>query len=357
MLTYNIPQLDHSIIHKNEMMSDIDYKYKCDACNHIFQKSDHLARHKEDNHLNNKKNILICKTCFKSFVNLKYLKAHSQRHLENRSKMCVICKLKFVDLKRHILLHTGKDRYKCSTCDKSFSQKKILKDHNLTHTDVKTFICNKCEKLFVSSSRLKSHEKSHISEKQYKCIQCVKIFKTSSSLRNHHLLKHTMENPYKCQICDKAFSRQGLKYHMLVHNGLSKEKPYSCQECKKCFRNRWKLKAHMFHHSGELIHKCKLCQKAFPVMYELKSHIRHAHTKPYKCDSCDQCFSCKKSLKRHQFPQVKFKRHLVTKCIKQQQGLKNLNTKPISKKYDMTKEIIEEEGELGDCLEEGELLV
>ena len=86
------------------MMSDIDYKYKCDACNHIFKKSDHLARHKEDNHLNNKKNILICKVCFKSFVNLKYLKAHSQRHLENRSKMCVICKIKFVDLKRHILL-------------------------------------------------------------------------------------------------------------------------------------------------------------------------------------------------------------------------------------------------------------
>ena len=107
----------------------------------------------------------ICKKCLKPFGKLEYLRAHIVRHCENRSKICNICKVNFFDLRRHMLLHNGKDQYKCTICDKSFSQRSILKDHNVTHTDIRAFSCNLCDKSFKKSSALKGHIETHFGEK------------------------------------------------------------------------------------------------------------------------------------------------------------------------------------------------
>ena len=75
----------------------------------------------------------------------------------------------------------------------------------------------------------------------------------------------------------------------------------------------------MFIHSGERPYKCDQCQKDFLVMYELKSHSRKAHTT--------------------------------------QQGLTNLNMKLVNNEEVIHNESIQEEGEVGDFLEEGELVI
>jgi len=89
-------------------------------------------------------------------------------------------------------------------------------------------------------------------EKTFICTveNCGKRFLDQSKLRRH-MLVHTGERPYKCELCNKRFSLDfNLRTHIRIHTG---EKPYVCKfpGCSKRFTQSSNLAAHEKSHYME----------------------------------------------------------------------------------------------------------
>jgi len=99
-------------------------------------------------------------------------------------------------------------------------------------------------------------------------------------------------NLYSCSYegCNKTFSRPSrLDTHMLSHTG---QRPFKCDLCDKDFTRNAHLKRHkQINHEGlkpcnqEL--KCDQCGSKFANKYSLKKHVKKTHeVKQYFCDIC-----------------------------------------------------------------------
>lgn len=76
-----------------------------------------------------------------------------------------------------------------------------------------------CERVCGSLSALATHMRTHTGDKPYKCDVCEKAFSQQCHLVKHMRI-HTGENPYKCQFpgCMRAFKQSGaLRSHKKTH--------------------------------------------------------------------------------------------------------------------------------------------
>uniref|UniRef100_A0AAY5EFH9 C2H2-type domain-containing protein n=1 Tax=Electrophorus electricus TaxID=8005 RepID=A0AAY5EFH9_ELEEL len=89
--------------------------------------------------------------------------------------------------------------------------------------------------------------------KPHQCSVCMKVFSAPSKLRRHMLI-HTSQRPFGCQLCTKAFRHapSKLRRHCLIHTG---QRPFQCSLCCRAFRQRAHLKAH---YSVHIASKAKL---------------------------------------------------------------------------------------------------
>ena len=134
---------------------------------------------------------------------------------------------------------------------------------------------------------------------------CSKTFSRPSRLETH-MLAHTGERPFKCDLCDKDFTRnQHLKRHKQVnHQGI---KPTSsieskCEHCGDKFANKYSLKKHIkkFHDVKQYF--CDICSMSFHKNHLLRDHklLHTGDTFPHKCSQCDKQFKYPGQLKRHE---------------------------------------------------------
>ncbi|XP_055306135.1 zinc finger and SCAN domain-containing protein 5B-like [Sitodiplosis mosellana] len=109
--------------------------------------------------------------------------------------------------------------HKCPSCDYVAPWPANLKMHMLTHTGERPFPCNICEKRFTLKHHLQRHLKTHPDEYPFSCSVCLKRFKRNDERSEHEATCDGRR--YECYLCKKFSTRNKgqLKIHMRVHTG------------------------------------------------------------------------------------------------------------------------------------------
>ncbi|XP_075216574.1 uncharacterized protein LOC142321924 isoform X2 [Lycorma delicatula] len=198
----------------------------------------------------------------------------------------------------------------CNICSAQLENKKDFENHIESHfidgdskvCDKNALECNDCGKLFPSKRLLKRHLVTHSNDRPYTCDICHKSYKRLNDVAVHKK-KHTREKLLSCDICDfTTVYRSALTTHRKRH---SQEYEYRCDKCGKGFFVKKYLEEHENFHSGEKPFRCDICGKAFPYTRYLVAHKKDQHpdgrvpVKINNCNICGKIFSHRSSLRLH----------------------------------------------------------
>lgn len=164
---------------------------------------------------------------------------------------------------------------------------------------VKKYLCDfeNCKAEFSRPWRLASHKCTHTGERPYPCTEsgCDKAYTNPSHLKRHVRTAHTAQPIVEYFQCtypgctDKLKTLPNLKRHIKRRHESNKEM-YSCQQCEAKFTRNWKLKEHMFEHTGVLPFTCPICNKGFKTCKQLRKHERQHKLYRCKVTDCNQIF-------------------------------------------------------------------
>nr|XP_027216401.1 zinc finger protein 888-like [Penaeus vannamei] len=251
-----------------------------------------------------------CKLNFKLHsIFTKHMHSHKSS-LGTHSFPCKLCgKLlsSNVNLKRHMLIHSGKP-FTCEECGKSYTGRYLLREHLIvehgrTMPESQTtseYQCEACMRYMSNKTTLEYHQAVLQS-----CPHCETTWPCKRSLRDHILKIHdeakiTKEGCLLCELCNKTFMyRNRYLDHIAQH---SSDKKFECQKCSKSFSTSSALYCHnkQVHEKHNYRHPCSMCDKVFICKAKLVEHIRtHTGEKPYTCSECNVAFAAKATYKTH----------------------------------------------------------
>ncbi|KAF6722131.1 Zinc finger protein PLAG1 [Oryzias melastigma] len=148
--------------------------HKCSYCEKMFHRKDHLKNHlhTHDPH----KEAFTCQECGKSYNTKLGFKRHIALHAANSGDLtCQVCLQLFPStavLLEHLKTHSGKSsggtkekKHCCEHCERCFYTRKDVRRHMVVHTGRKDFLCQYCAQRFGRKDHLTRHvKKSHARE-------------------------------------------------------------------------------------------------------------------------------------------------------------------------------------------------
>ena len=191
------------------------YKLKtelCEYCGILFVRNEKLKNHIRSKHEKSKQ--LRCDFCNKMFGCRNTIKSHMLHHFDlHRKYTCEICRNVYTGLASYnVHVQTHGDEFVCK-CGQKFNRKQSLIHHQKAKHGRNPFKCTTCEKTFSNPGALNIHERIHREDKRHTCTMCEKSFVQSYSLKVH-MRVHTKEQPFKCDKCDAKYTQS---YPLTLH--------------------------------------------------------------------------------------------------------------------------------------------
>ncbi|KAI7814568.1 zinc finger protein PLAG1 isoform X1 [Triplophysa rosa] len=145
--------------------------HKCSYCEKMFHRKDHLKNHLHTHDPN--KEAFSCTECGKSYNTKLGFRRHQALHAAHRGDLtCQVCLQPYPStplLLEHLRGHAGKSaaatkekRHQCEHCERRFYTRKDVRRHLVVHTGRKDFLCQYCAQRFGRKDHLTRHvKKSH----------------------------------------------------------------------------------------------------------------------------------------------------------------------------------------------------
>jgi hypothetical protein len=273
------------------------------------------ARHERKRKGNEESNLfsmepledLWCDSCGLSFKYRYKFKRHIKRHFNepvNPSStfapewQCVVCMKTFAtayNLKRHTDFHCHESNhpFKCEHCPKTFGLKNAYLEHVKKHEGGEDVIDLSSQGLRVPTDDQERRE----------LMLEMKPWKLTSWYLSSGM--SVGEQFMECKYCDKSFSANYFKRHILrVHiNKKSKASPlFECEVCKVSFRQKANFEEHKAKHAAENgpkpLEVCTLCSKSFSSS-RLTLHMKSCQEVRFHCEVCYVIFNTQTELDSH----------------------------------------------------------
>uniref|UniRef100_A0A3Q3FUF0 C2H2-type domain-containing protein n=2 Tax=Kryptolebias marmoratus TaxID=37003 RepID=A0A3Q3FUF0_KRYMA len=225
----------------------------CDICGRKFARQYQLKRHKILLHAN--------------------LNDGEERPLVDGTFACGVCGKRLKSealLTAHAQTHTGDKPHRCNICLRGFQRAACLKQHHArVHLRARA----------GEASHAAARRKSAATLSAFPCPICGRVFRFRSLLASHTLV-HSDVRPFSCDFCSRSFRRHShLKRHReVVHaNGARLPETFVCHICGKDKKCRSQLARHIIIHTGERPYACDLCPARFNRSGNLQQHRRRMH--------------------------------------------------------------------------------
>ena len=280
------------------------------------------------------RNHIACKYCEEKFPTYYFANKHIKQFHEKLRKKCRICHedVSFGSLKTHfktvhqkvrqskptvekyklIKSQTGRDRYQCGQCDRSYAFLNDYRRHvRVKHERSMSFRCDLCDENFTSKFNLKRHNKTyHISETEAKPV-VIKLFSRSrgkraspkgqvqtinDSQKDNFTPDNQKKNP---TVLLKRIPKKLIENIQQISDESTKEKSLRSEESFQHLQTMEKMKQATIR--LERLSKCTICKMTFKKNDNFKRHIETVHMKAknFPCEDCGKEFSSKAILTAH----------------------------------------------------------
>ena len=177
----------------------------------------------------------------------------------------------------------NRERYRCSQCQKSYSQRSKLNFHvKLVHDKTKDTQCSYCDKTLSTKEGKRRHETVvHMGAKPFECFNdgCEETFSTLCLLRGHIRQKH--DRKLKCENCGSEFAYKHTLVEHKTRCGIIPPPRFSCSEnngnCTASFTTKRAMKAHVDGHHKNLTFVCEHCGDTFTYKSAYRRHKVRKH--------------------------------------------------------------------------------
>ncbi|KAF4524725.1 hypothetical protein B566_EDAN014430, partial [Ephemera danica] len=365
--------MQHVLEHRTN--PDKQVAFTCDLCNNVYSSRKNLLAHFSYRHTPSKKktlkidepdtklDIYVCGTCKDSFKGITEFAEHfPKKHVIFYELSCGVCDARFKRLP-NLLVHeqNHKDNpdvdisFRCSQCDKVFSEQRNLTHHiqnkhpkekptktrsknyvelpedELNSTSTGSYSCGACKVVYPNLLDFSQHfERVHPMFNQLPCGVCGVQFRKVHCLIQHEQMHKKLPDEqitFSCEFCDRKFSAtRNLNQHVAKHHpdrelsthtsefqgpsdyqtlselqGTSKD-GFTCNECHQIFYNQTQFNKHCLKH---VLNRCPVCQFGFERKRQLTIHMKEVHPnyknegKTLPCPVCGKLFKAAQTLKVH----------------------------------------------------------